>query len=247
MIPLLQKKDLRETDSILEDQAVRVLQLFLRTPILRMLSPGRVVFSSRAELPLTRTIRTINGILARSGQVCVAASRLYIQESIAKVFIDAYKQRMSSAVEKLGDPQNPATSLGPLADSASFERVKAMVIRGREEAELVVGGAQHGDTGCFMQPTVFLNPMPDAEILRNEVFGPVSVILTFKTEEEVLKMANDTEFGLMAGVFTKDITRALRVSSKIDSGVVGINCISAVTYCLRRAMQVEHLLTLLSR
>lgn len=172
--------------------------------------------------------RTINGILARSGQVCVAASRLYVQESIAEPFIAAYKKRMSDAVKQLGDPQDPSTSLGPLADSTSLEKVKAMVRRGMGEAELVVGGGQHGDKGCYMEPTVFLNPKPDAEILKEEVFGPVSVILTFKTEEEVIQRANDTEFGLMAGVFTKDITRALRVSSKIESGVVGINCISAV-------------------
>jgi aldehyde dehydrogenase (NAD+)/retinal dehydrogenase len=77
-----------------------------------------------------------------------------------------------------------------------------------------------------MEPTVFLNPRDDAEIYRKEVFGPVSIIKTFETEEEVMKLANDTEFGLMSGVFTRDITRALRVSSALESGVVGINCIS---------------------
>jgi len=135
---------------------------------------------------------------------------------------------MRASSQKLGDPQDPQVSLGPLADSSSLAKVKAMVARGRQEATLVAGGEQQGENGCFMQPTVFLNPKPDAEILREEVFGPVSVVMTFKTEEEVLKLANDTEFGLMAGVFTKDISRALRVSSSVESGVVGINCISAV-------------------
>lgn len=135
---------------------------------------------------------------------------------------------MRAASDKYGDPQDPAIILGPLADSASFEKVKAMVSRAKNDAELVVGGLQHGTTGCYMQPTVFFNPKSDSEILREEVFGPVSIIMTFKTEDEVVRLANDTEFGLMAGVFTKDLNRALRVSSRVESGVVGINCISAV-------------------
>lgn len=173
--------------------------------------------------------RTINGILARSGQVCVAASRLYVQEGIAPSFIEAYKSRMAAAASRLGDPQDPSTTLGPLADSLSFDRVRQMVSRGAEEAELVVGGRQHGEKGCFMEPTVFVNPRPDAQILREEVFGPVAVIVTFKTEEEVIGLANDTEFGLMAGVFTRDVGRAMRVSAKIEAGVVGVNCISVVS------------------
>jgi acyl-CoA reductase-like NAD-dependent aldehyde dehydrogenase len=201
--------------------------------ILKMLLLGKMPFIilsySERCLLLIKYSRTVNGILARSGQICVAASRLYIQESIANTFINQYKERMRAASDDLGDPQDPAVSLGPLADTASFEKVKAIVSRAKQDAELIVGGLQHGENGCYMQPTVFLNPKPNAEILREEVFGPVSVILTFKTEDEVIKLANDTEFGLMAGVFTKDITRALRVSSKVESGVVGINCISAVS------------------
>ncbi|KAJ6024730.1 hypothetical protein N7540_005527 [Penicillium herquei] len=78
------------------------------------------------------------------------------------------------------------------------------------------------------QPTVFLNPEPDAEIYTDEVFGPVSVIKTFDTEDEVIALANDTEYGLMAGVFTRDINRAMRVSARIDSGVVGVNCVTVM-------------------
>ncbi|KAF2498486.1 aldehyde dehydrogenase [Lophium mytilinum] len=188
-------------------------------------SPAIIFEDANIENALTWTI---NGILARSGQVCVAASRVYVQESIAGEFIQAYKERMQAAAKQLGNPQDPQTTLGPLADAASFERVKAMVERGKTEAELLAGGNQQGDSGCFMEPTVFVNPKPDAQILLEEVFGPVSVVMTFKTEEEVLALANDTEFGLMGGVFTRDITRALRVSAKVESGVVGINCISVM-------------------
>lgn len=171
---------------------------------------------------------TINGILARSGQVCVAATRVYVQKSIAERFIHAYTERMKEAAGKLGDPQDMTTALGPLVDETQFERVKGMIARGREEAELVVGGVQHGDTGCFMEPTVFLNPKPNAEIYRNEIFGPVAIIKTFETEEEALQMANDSEYGLMSGVFTSSISRAMRVASALDSGVVGVNCVSVL-------------------
>jgi len=133
---------------------------------------------------------------------------------------------MKEAVDRLGDPQDPSVSLGPLVDSIALDRVKGMIARGKEEAELVVGGNQYGKQGCFMEPTVFLNPKKGAQIYTDEVFGPVSIVKTFETEQEVIQMANDTEYGLMAGVFTKDISRALRVSSRIDAGVVGINCVS---------------------
>jgi len=136
---------------------------------------------------------------------------------------------MRAAAQTLGDPLDPNVALGPLVDTAALERVKAMIARGREEAELVVGGNQSGEEGCFMEPTVFLNPKPDAQILRDEVFGPVSVVVTFRTEQEAIDLANDTEFGLMAGVFTRDLNRALRVSAKIDSGVVGVNCVTVVS------------------
>lgn len=169
--------------------------------------------------------------MTRSGQVCVAASRVYVQEGIADAFIKAYTERMKDARSRLGDPHDPNVSMGPLADSIALEKVKSMIERGKNEAELVVGGLQHGDVGCFMEPTVFLNPKPNAQVLKEEVFGPVAVVQTFKTEEEVIKLANDTEFGLMAGVFTKDINRAMRLSSQIESGVVGINCISVVSLC----------------
>ncbi|KAI8937404.1 hypothetical protein NX059_005130 [Plenodomus lindquistii] len=186
-------------------------------------SPAVVFEDANIENALTWTI---NGILTRSGQLCVAASRVYVQKTVADQFIKEYTKRMESAVNDIGDPQDSAVKFGPMVDASQLERVKAMVERGRAEAELVVGGLQYGDTGCYMQPTVFLNPRDDAEIYRNEIFGPVSIIKTFETEEEVVQMANDTEFGLMAGVFTRDITRAMRVSSAIDSGVVGINCVS---------------------
>lgn len=169
---------------------------------------------------------TVNAILARSGQVCVAATRVYVQKSIADEFIQRYTAQIKAAVNDLGDPQDASVKLGPLVDATQLERVEGFIARGKQEATLVAGGVRYGETGCYLEPTVFLDPKVDAEIYKTEIFGPVSVIRTFETEEEVLRLANDTEYGLMSGVFTKDISRALRVSAGLETGVVGINCVS---------------------
>lgn len=142
---------------------------------------------------------------------------------------------MKEAVSTLGDPQDPSVAMGPLANRTSFDKVKSMIEQGKNDAELIVGGVQYGDSGCFLEPTVFLNPKPGSQILTEEIFGPVAVINTFDTEDEVVDLANNTEYELMAGVFTRDITRAMRVSSRIESGVVGINCVSVVGDDLSRS------------
>lgn len=171
----------------------------------------------------------MNGILARTGQVCVAASRVYVQRSIAEEFLKQYTARMREATIDIGDPQDPETKYGPLVDSIAFQKVQDMIRSGEGQAKLLVGGKRIGEQGCFVEPTVFLEPNQDAEIYKKEIFGPVSVIKIFDDEVEVIRMANDTEYGLMAGIFTQDIDRALRVSAAIESGVVGVNCVSIVS------------------
>lgn len=159
----------------------------------------------------------------------MAASRIYVQKTIAESFIERYKQRMKEAVTKIGNPLEESTSIGPLVNKAALERVGGMIERGRSEAELVVGGARHGEESGFVEPTVSVNPKKGAEIYKNEIFGPLAVIKTFEAEEEVLELANDTEFGLLSGIFTKDLNRALRMSALLESGVVGVNCVSSVS------------------
>ncbi|CAG8015586.1 unnamed protein product [Penicillium olsonii] len=189
-------------------------------------SPAIIFDDANVENAVTWSV---NGILARTGQVCVAASRVYVQRAISSRFIELYCTAMRDAAKDIGDPQDAKSKFGPLADSASYEKVQAMITRAKNEAELVVGGHRIGDKGLFLEPTVFLNPKSEAEIYKQEVFGPVSVIKTFDTEEEVVELANDSEYGLMAGVFTRDINRAMRLSTAIESGVVGINCVSMVS------------------
>ncbi|OQE13272.1 hypothetical protein PENFLA_c051G04395 [Penicillium flavigenum] len=168
----------------------------------------------------------VNAIAANTGQLCYAASRVYVQEGIRDDFVAKYKAALEERAKTIGDPDDQETTMGPLVDESQFKRVMGFIERGASQGTLLTGGNSLGDKGCFVAPTVFTDVDLDAEISQSEIFGPVSIINTFKTEEEVIEKANATEYGLMAGVFTQDINRALRIASDFDSGMVGVNCIS---------------------
>lgn len=170
---------------------------------------------------------TANAITANTGQVCFAATRVYVQEGIYDKFVEGYKKALVEKAKTIGDPDAESTVMGPLIDKAQFDRVSGFIERGKNgQGTLLTGGSRVGDKGFFIEPTVFTNVQADAEIITEEIFGPVSVLNCFKTEEEILEKSNNTNFGLMAGVFTQDINKALRVASEFESGMVGINCVS---------------------
>ncbi|RDW67070.1 putative aldehyde dehydrogenase-1 [Coleophoma crateriformis] len=185
-----------------------------------------------------------DGFLVNSGQVCVAPSRLYIQDTIAPAFIEAVKSRFQALASTLGsDPRSMTTSHGPMADKKQFDRVMSYINIGKRDGDPVVGGARKGDKGYFIEPTIFLDPDHNNPIYKEEIFGPVLNIVTFKTEEEAIALANDTNTGLSgnyfpllsgllhslsyamsaAAIYTNDLNRALRVSAQIESGTVSIN------------------------
>lgn len=110
-----------------------------------------------------------------------------------------------------------------MVDKAQFDRIMAYIKLGKQSATLLTGGRQRGTKGCYIEPTIFINPARNSRILHEEIFGPVLTIQTFSTEEEAVKLANETEYGLAAAVYTNDLTRALRVSSLLESGSVAIN------------------------
>jgi len=186
-------------------------------------SPAVVFDDANLENAITWTV---NAITANTGQVCFAASRVYVQEGIYDKFVEGYKKALQEKAKTIGDPESETTVLGPLIDKAQFERVSGFIERGKGQGTLLTGGSRVGDKGFFIEPTVFTNVKADAEIITNEIFGPVAVLNSFKTEEEILEKSNNTNFGLMAGVFTQDINKALRMASDFDSGMVGINCVS---------------------
>ncbi|KAG9769151.1 aldehyde dehydrogenase, partial [Aureobasidium melanogenum] len=166
-----------------------------------------------------------------SGQVCMANSRIYVQESIADMFVEAFKAKIAAISP--GDPLDPATTHGPQADAAQYETVHKYISAGKESGELVLGGTPElaglpdkAQKGYFVPPTVFLRTREDATIMKEEIFGPVVNINTFETEEEVIAKANDSEFGLYAAVYTRDINRAMRFAKALEAGTVGVNCTS---------------------
>ena len=129
--------------------------------------------------------------------MCVAASRTYVQEAIAPKFIESLKASYETFSEGMGaDPLELTTQLGPLADRNQFNTVMAYIEKGKENAELVTGGKRKGQKGYFVEPTIFKDPAANSSIYKEEIFGPVMVIKTFKTEEEAIELANNTSYGL---------------------------------------------------
>jgi aldehyde dehydrogenase (NAD+) len=166
-------------------------------------------------------------IANNSGQICMASSRVYVHESIANKFVTRFSLEFQKSMGTPGDPLDASTTHAPQVDQAQFRSVMGFIDGAKAQGmEPIIGGKRIGHIGFFIEPTIFLNPDVHSSINRDEVFGPVVVVNTFKTEEEVLKVANDTEYGLYASVFTKDISRALRLVKGLESGMVGVNCTS---------------------
>ncbi|KAI9743691.1 MAG: hypothetical protein M1818_003007 [Claussenomyces sp. TS43310] len=166
------------------------------------------------------------GITMNAGQVCVASSRVYVHESVADKLIEGISHRFEQIASTLGsDPQDLSTGFGPVVDKDQFERVHQFIEKGKSEAELVTGGYRYKGEGNYIPPTLFKNPDPQASIYKEEIFGPVLCIRTFKTEDEAVALANDTEFGLAAYCFTEDIKRIFRVTKSLQAGLVGVNAV----------------------
>ncbi len=168
----------------------------------------------------------ISGIFAAAGQTCMAGSRLLIQDSIHDEFVARLVELTRTA--RIGDPSLPETQLGPIATRQQWEHVMRMIETAKAEgARCVLGGhALSGDgygQGQFVAPTIFTDVDNQMAIARQEVFGPVLSVIRFKDEEDALRLANDTEFGLAAAVWTQDLRRAMTCVEKIQAGTVWVN------------------------
>mgnify|MGYP001817227708 FL=1 len=158
-----------------------------------------------------------------SGQVCSNGTRVYVERSIRTAFVDRLVERLKAGVV-MGDPMDEAVTFGPLVSEAQMEIVLGYIGTGvKEGATLAHGGKRADREGFFVEPTVFTDVRDDMTIAREEIFGPVLSVFDFDDEDEVIRRANDTVFGLAAGVFTRDLTRAHRVVSAFEAGTCYIN------------------------
>jgi aldehyde dehydrogenase (NAD+) len=174
----------------------------------------------RRAIPTALAIAFVN-----SGQACVAGTRLLVPRSR----LEEVKRAILDAMHAfpVGDPADPKTAVGPMASRKQYERVQSYIRKGIEQgAQVLVGGEGHPhglEAGCFVKPTVFVSVTNDMTIAQEEIFGPVLSVITYETEEDAIRIANDTGFGLHGFVSGTDVQRARRVASQIRAGRVAIN------------------------
>lgn len=163
------------------------------------------------------------GINFNQGQVCCAGSRLYVQEGIYEEF---EKKLLAKYKEvQLGDPFHQTTFQGPQVSQLQFDRIMGYIDVGKQEGgQILTGGVRKGNEGYFIEPTIFTGVKPDAKIAREEIFGPVVVLQKFKDEDDLIRMANDSMYGLAAAVFSRDISTAIETAHRLHAGTVWVNC-----------------------
>jgi phenylacetaldehyde dehydrogenase len=163
------------------------------------------------------------GIFLHAGQICIAGSRLYVQKKSFDKVVSGIADIAKNM--KIGSCFDPATQIGPLISAKQMDRVSDLIASGMDEgAELITGGKHVGNSGYFMQPTVLINPKPDARIVKEEIFGPVLTAMPFDDIDDIAREANNTTYGLASAVWTKDISKAHLMAKKLQAGFVWLNC-----------------------
>jgi gamma-glutamyl-gamma-aminobutyraldehyde dehydrogenase len=187
-----------------------------------------VVFGDLEDLD-TAADMACAGIFYNQGEVCSAHSRVLVDRRIQDDLLQRLVDRANAT--RIGDPLDPASTMGALVDDEHATRVMVHIERAREEAELLTGGKRISVNGsdCFVQPTIFSSTSNDIALAREEVFGPVLAVIPFEDEEEAVRMANATEFGLAASIWTSDLGRAHRVAGALRAGTVSINTVDALS------------------
>jgi aldehyde dehydrogenase (NAD+) len=168
------------------------------------------------------------GLFFNQGECCCASSRLYVHEKVYDEFVRLSTERAKKRV--VGDPFDMNTEQGPQVDKEQFDKILGYIESGKKEgAKLMCGGNRFGNKGFFIEPTIFSDVTDSMKIAREEIFGPVMSIVKFKDIDDVIRRANNTNFGLAAGVVTKNITSALTIAHNIRAGTVWVNTYNMVT------------------
>ncbi|KAM5434269.1 aldehyde dehydrogenase (NAD(P)(+)) ald5 [Microsporum ferrugineum] len=169
------------------------------------------------------------GIYYNHGQCCCAGSRILVQEGIYDKFLARFKERANQ--NKVGDPFKPDTFQGPQISQLQFDRIMGYIDEGKKAgAKVEVGGERHGTEGYYIQPTIFSECTDDMKIVKEEIFGPVCTVQKFATEEDAIRIANNSSYGLAAALHTKDLNTSIRVSNNLKAGTVWVNCYNLISY-----------------
>ncbi|KDN48841.1 indole-3-acetaldehyde dehydrogenase [Tilletiaria anomala UBC 951] len=167
------------------------------------------------------------GFSFNTGQCCCAGTRVYVEEAIYEKFMEKLLVKVKSI--KTGDGFQGDTFQGPQVSQLQFDRVMGYIQQGKADgAKVLTGGERHGTEGYFVQPTVFTDVNPDSKISREEIFGPVVVVHKFKDQQDLIRIANDSIYGLAAAVFSRDVSRALETAHALKAGTVWVNCYNQI-------------------
>ena len=170
----------------------------------------------------------VAGIFGATGQSCVAGSRLFVHDDIADEFLEKLVHIAQNIC--IGDPQDDATEMGPLCTQGQMDHIQRQIALAIEQGGQVLTGGKPADlAGLYFEPTIIACPSPEMTILDTELFGPVLTVQRFKSEDQVVAMANDTVHGLAAGIFTRDSARSIRMSKRVKAGIVWVNTYRAIS------------------
>jgi len=166
-----------------------------------------------------------HGIFWNHGQACCAGSRIFVQAGIYDKFLKLFTEKAQSI--KIGDPFSEGVEQGPQVSKIQYDRIMGYIDSGKEDGATVhTGGDRYGTEGYFINPTIFTNVKPEMKIVQEEIFGPVGVVIKFEDEEDVIRQANDTVYGLAAALFTQNLNRAIETGHRLQAGTVWINCVN---------------------
>ncbi|CAL9732698.1 magnesium-activated aldehyde dehydrogenase, cytosolic [Monosporozyma unispora] len=219
--PKIRKIAFTGSTDIGKDIAVRASAANLKKATLEL--GGKSAHLVFNDVNIEKTLpNLVNGIFKNAGQICSSGSRIYIQEGIYDKLLAAFKVYVENL--KVGDPFDRSNFQGAITNRGQFETIMNYIKIGKEEgAKILTGGERIGDKGYFIRPTIFYDVKEDMRIVKEEIFGPVVTISKFKDIEDGVAMANDSEFGLGAGIETESLSTALKVAKMLQSGTVWIN------------------------